>query len=239
MWSELRRRHLVWVLPVAVVAVAIACGGSSTKTPTAPTDTAANTGSTSGSGTTPGTGTNPGSGGTGTGTLSVVIKDSPFSEATALLVKFTDVSVHKSSTDGTGEGEWVPLKFDPTTATSRTCDLKRLEAETDVLGIGTLPEGHYTQVRLTVDTATIYKSTITTGDICAEKMVLELVPPATSETGTSVTIPSGTLKLNREFTVPAGGAMTMTLDFDGDKSVKQTGNGKYMMTPVIAIVSVQ
>jgi hypothetical protein len=29
------------------------------------------------------------------------------------------------------------------------------------------------------------------------------------------------------------------VDFDGDKSVNQTGNGRYMMSPVIAVVSVQ
>jgi hypothetical protein len=29
------------------------------------------------------------------------------------------------------------------------------------------------------------------------------------------------------------------LDFDGDRSVRVTGNGRYMMTPVIAVVSVQ
>jgi hypothetical protein len=32
---------------------------------------------------------------------------------------------------------------------------------------------------------------------------------------------------------------TMLLDFNGDQSVRQTGNGQYMMTPVIAVVSVQ
>ena len=66
--------------------------------------------------------------------------------------------------------------------------------------------------------------------------------PSTStkpEVGISVDVPSGTLKLNREFDVPAGGATTILLDFDGDKSVHQTGNGKYKMTPVIGVVSVQ
>jgi hypothetical protein len=31
----------------------------------------------------------------------------------------------------------------------------------------------------------------------------------------------------------------MLIDFDGDKSVTQTGNGAYRMSPVISIVSVQ
>ena len=61
---------------------------------------------------------------------------------------------------------------------------------------------------------------------------------------------SGTVKLNRQFTVAAGGATTMLLDFDGDRSIKRTGGGNgngngggataaYTMTPVIAVVSVQ
>jgi hypothetical protein len=67
-----------------------------------------------------------------------------------------------------------------------------------------------------------------------------------------VDIPSGEVKLNHQFSVTAGGS-TMLLDFDGDQSVRQTGNGnsngrggsnggskmKYMMSPVIRVVSVQ
>jgi hypothetical protein len=30
----------------------------------------------------------------------------------------------------------------------------------------------------------------------------------------------------------------MVLDFDGDQSVHETGNGRYMMSPVVGIVSV-
>jgi hypothetical protein len=47
------------------------------------------------------------------------------------------------------------------------------------------------------------------------------------------------VKLNRQFDVPAGGATTILLDFDGDRSIHETGNGRYMMRPVIAVVSVQ
>jgi hypothetical protein len=47
------------------------------------------------------------------------------------------------------------------------------------------------------------------------------------------------VKLNREFDVPAGGSTAMLLDFDGDRSILQTGTGSYMMRPVIAVVSVK
>jgi len=54
----------------------------------------------------------------------------------------------------------------------------------------------------------------------------------------TLTIPSGEVKLNRGFDLPANGTTTITLDFDGDKSIHQTGTGTYMMSPVIAIKSV-
>ena len=69
-----------------------------------------------------------------------------------------------------------------------------------------------------------------------------------------VTIPSGEVKLNNEFTVTGRGT-TILLGFDGDQSVRQTGsangngngngngnangNARYMMSPVIRVVSVQ
>jgi len=51
-------------------------------------------------------------------------------------------------------------------------------------------------------------------------------------------VPSGDLKLNREFDLTTA-QTTITLDFDGDRSIKQTGNGKYMMNPVVSVVSVK
>lgn len=54
-----------------------------------------------------------------------------------------------------------------------------------------------------------------------------------------VEIPSGEVRLNRQFDLTANAATTILLDFDGDQSVRETGNGRYMMTPVITVVSVQ
>jgi hypothetical protein len=249
MRSQFTLHHLLVILSVAVVVVAVACGGSTVKSPTAATNLTTSAGSTSGTDAVPATaGTGgattggPGSSGTGasgsgaTGTLSVRLKDSPFSEASALLVTFSEVSVHVSGS-GTTDGAWMTLPF-VGGASTRTCDLKRLVAATDVLGTAPLTAGHYTQLRLTVSSATIYKTTTTTGAVCSPLPTLSSTPTK-PEVGISVDVSSGTLKLNREFDVPAGGATTILLDFDGDKSVHQTGNGKYKMTPVIGVVSVQ
>jgi hypothetical protein len=225
-----RLRHLLWFLPLAAVMIAVACSDSEVKSPTAATNLAASSSATSDSGTTPGTG---GSGSSGTGTLSVMIKDSPFSEASAVLVTFSGVSVHKAGT-GDEDGEWVDLEFDGGVP-SLTCDLKQLQSATDVLGTGMLAAGHYTQVRLTVWGVTIYKNATMNSIKPCEAM------PLLSETeqGSPVDVPSGTLKLNHEFDVPEGDGATILLDLDGDKSIHKTGNGKYKMTPVIGVVSVE
>jgi hypothetical protein len=74
---------------------------------------------------------------------------------------------------------------------------------------------------------------VSTGDACAAS----IAPPAGRSA--TVEIPSGTIRLNREFDVPPEGLTTMLLDLDGDRSIHATGNGRYMMNPVISIVSVQ
>jgi hypothetical protein len=131
------------------------------------------------------------------------------------------------------EGEWVTVPL-AGGALSLTCDLMKLQTTQDVLGIGTLAAGHYTQIRVTVKSATIYFTDLSSGGVCAPALTL-----SGTELGNAVDIPSGTLKLNREFDVPNGGATTILIDFDADKSIHQTGNGKYKMTPVIGVVSVQ
>jgi hypothetical protein len=159
--------------------------------------------------------------------LTIMLKDSPFSDAKALLVTFSEVSAHVSGTGG-----FTPIPFSGG-ATSRTCDLKKLAAATDVLGTGSLTPGHYTQLRLTVSSAILDFDSASSGAACQPS-----IAPAGKNTA-NVTIPSGQLILNREFDVTQNGATTITLDFDGDQSVHSQGNGQYNMTPVIAVVGVQ
>jgi hypothetical protein len=156
----------------------------------------------------------------------VLLKDSPFTDAKSLLVAFSEVSAHKS------EGEWTKLPFSDGAA-SRTCDIKKLVEAQDVLGTGPLAPGHYTMIRLEVASAALYFDNAATGPACA--------PTVTAPAGRSaaVEVPSGTVRLNRQFDLTSTTATTILLDFDGDKSVHETGNGRYRMTPVIGVVSVQ
>jgi hypothetical protein len=163
----------------------------------------------------------------GSGRLSLMIKDTPYSDAKALLVTFSEVTAHRD-----GEGGFTRIPFGDAAATSRTCDLKKLVDAQDVLGIGTLPEGHYTQVRLVVSSAALYFENPSAGPACSTVVV------APAGRSANLEIPSGEVRLNRSFDVAAGGATTMLIDFDGDRSVTETGNGRFRMTPVIGVVSV-
>ena len=159
----------------------------------------------------------------GSGNFRLMLKDSPFSEAESVLVTFTGVSAHRD-----GEGGFTTIS-----SGARTCDLKKLETSQDVLGVGTIPPGHYTQIRLIVSSAVIYFDNDAAGPACASSIA------APSGRSSTVQIPSGEIKLNREFDVPASGATTMLLDFDGDRSIRETGNGRFMMAPVVAVVRVE
>jgi hypothetical protein len=88
-------------------------------------------------------------------------------------------------------------------------------------------------IRLVVRSAALYFDNAAAGPACA--------PTVTVPTGRSanVEVPSGTVRLNREFDLTSTTATTNLLDFDGDKSVHETGNGRFMMMPVIGVVSVQ
>jgi hypothetical protein len=153
--------------------------------------------------------------------------------AAAALVATRDISeifyatpTHRSG----GEFQRVPFAD---SATSRTCDLKKLNGAQDVLGTGALTAGHYTQLRLVISTATLYFDNAAAGSACAATIA------APAGRSAPVEVPSAEVRLNREFDLTTSTATTILLDFDGDRSVRETGNGRYMMSPVIAVVSVQ
>ena len=93
-------------------------------------------------------------------TFNLRLTDSPFSNAQAVLVTFSEVTAHRSDSD------WSTLPF-AGAASSRTCDLKKLENSEDVLGTGPLPAGSYTQVRLVVQSARLYFDSPSAGPACA------------------------------------------------------------------------
>ena len=159
------------------------------------------------------------------GNFTLRMRDTPFADAKAVLVTFSSVRAHRSDSD------WTVVPF-VNAATTRTCDLKKLETSEDVLGTASLPTGHYTQVRLVVQSATLFFDNASTGSACATTIT------APAGVSAALDIPSGEVRLNREFDVTSSSTMTMLLDFDGDQSIRLTGSNRYTMSPVITILSV-
>jgi hypothetical protein len=164
----------------------------------------------------------------GNGILNLFLTDSPYSDAKALLVTFSEVTAHRA-----GEGGFTRIPFGDATSLMRTCDLKRLQNVQDLLGVGTLAAGHYTQLRVVVAGAALYfDNPSTSATPCANTIA------APAGRRVVVDVPSGEVRLNREFDIVEGTNAVIILDFDGEKSVTDLGNGRYRMTPVIGVMSV-
>ncbi len=147
----------------------------------------------------------------GTGTLVLQITDAPgdlnISEA---LVTMSQVRVHFAGIDENGtSGEWITIVNE-----SQTFDLIALVDVTELFGTANLSAGWYTQIRLNVDEALV--------TIDGIQYDLE--------------IPSKTVKLIKPFKIDANQTTTLTLDFDVQKSIRETGSGKYIMRPRIKVI---
>ena len=140
----------------------------------------------------------------GAGMLLLQITDAPpelnISQA---LVTITHIEVHLL-----GKG-WMKIIDD-----SQTFDLMELQDVTAEVGMVELSAGHYTQIRLYVDSALV-----TIDDV---EHILK--------------IPSGKIHLIYPFQIKANHTTTLTLDYDIQESMHQTGNGKYLMRPVVKIL---
>jgi hypothetical protein len=164
---------------------------------------------------------------TGTGTLNLFLTDGPFSDARAILVTFSEVTVHRAGETGTAR-----IPFGDATSIMRTCDIKRLENAQDLLGVGALPAGQYTQLRVTVAGAALYFDNPSTGPAC------DRIIQAPAGRRSVVELPTGEDRIDQNFQITAGTNAVIVLDFNGDQSVVDLGNGRYQMTPMMGVVSV-
>ncbi len=145
----------------------------------------------------------------GTGILVMKITDDPPElNITEALVNISQVSVHYAGTNDTN-GTWITVVNE-----SQTFDLIPLQDATEFIGGVNLIAGWYTQIRLSVDSALV--------TIDGVQYDLE--------------IPSKNIKLNTPFLVQENVTLTLTLDFDVQKSVHKTGNDKYKMNPTIKVI---
>lgn len=142
----------------------------------------------------------------GTGELVLKITDQPGLNIEEALVTISNVQVHMPSEDN--ESGWVTVVEGPV-----EYDLVELIGVEQILGETVLPAGIYTQIRLEVGSAVV--------TIDGEEHTL--------------TIPSGSVKLVRAFEIMEGETTELTLDFDAQDSIHQSGPN-YIMRPAIRVL---
>jgi hypothetical protein len=170
---------------------------------------------------------------TSSGKLTLRITDAPVDAAEHVYVQFSGLELHGSG------GRNATLYFCEDAANpalrvvSKTVCAKSKPIQIDLMDMNSgksdvllsgyaLDAGNYQWVRLMVDTAAAEDTYIVLKDGAEH----ELTIPSADQTG---------LKLNRGFTVPAGGDADFTIDFDLRKSVHQNANG-YVLRPTLRIV---
>ena len=97
---------------------------------------------------------------------------------------------------------------------TQSVDLKAFQGDArKFLGGADVEAGKYTQIRIHVDRAY----------------------GVANGSEVNLSVPSNTLKITRPWTVEAGGETLLTVDFELDKSIHRTGQGKYMLKPVLKL----
>lgn len=147
----------------------------------------------------------------GTGTLVLQITDAPGDlNITEALVTISQIRVHYAGINQNDtNGSWITIAEEP-----QIFDLIQIQNATEFLGEANLSAGWYTQIRLYVDEALVTIDGVQY----------------------NLKIPSKNVKLIKPFMIEDNETLTLTLDFDVQKSVHETGNGKYIMRPTIKVI---
>lgn len=110
-------------------------------------------------------------------------------------------------------------------------DLIKLEDVSILLASLELEPNKYTQLRLFLEGDEEEDAWIVLGESGESEESKSKIPleiPSVYQTG---------IKLNRPFKIIEGSITKLTIDFDAEKSVVKTGNGKYKLKPVIHVTS--
>jgi hypothetical protein len=149
---------------------------------------------------------------------------STYSAAPAVLVTFTRVRALSSS----GNAMDVPL---PGGATSFTCDLRRLAANDGEIAVGALPTGNYGEVRLQIQSATLYLDNAA-DTACAANFRIP------SGRAVPMTLTPNEVSLNRTFRLEAGTDTAMRIALNSEQTIRAAGGGAFTFQPVLTILSV-
>jgi hypothetical protein len=145
------------------------------------------------------------------GRLKIYLVDSP-STLDSVIICVTRVEVHKNGGDSISG--WLVIND-----LTRYFDLLLLtNGASSVLGDTSLTAGKYTQIRLIIGNGSY---------VIDQGVKHDLEIPIGSQTG---------LKLTHQFTIEPGKLYELILDFNVDKSIIITGNGRYKLKPTIRVM---
>lgn len=157
-----------------------------------------------------------------TGTLRMALIDAPAASQSvdSLVVVFKKVLVHRSADATLSDGGWSVLLPDTLAVEKRTFDLLQLvNGAFAPLGEVVLPTGHYTQVRIMLQSATLYVGGVPQ----------DLTIPSGDQTG---------IKLVGSFTINPDVVTQIVADFEVARSLHESppGSGNYILRPTIRLV---
>lgn len=148
-----------------------------------------------------------------TGILEIRVTDAPPDrDVAAIYVILSNIQVHKSSSETDGDDGWITVISDP--QPFDLIQLKDLGVE-EILGQAVIDIGEYTQIRMDVE------------------IVGAVIDGQTVDM--DVKLPSGKLKIICVFTIKADEVTVLLIDFDADKSLVFTGEGKVIFQPVVKL----
>ena len=152
------------------------------------------------------------------GSLTIKMKDKPVTDADQVWVKISNIVVHMADPDEFIEVSDVEQDF----------DLLELKNNPVPIVSADLEAGHYNQIRMDVVEGSIV--------FLEDDGIGGLV-----EVSYDLKIPSNEIKIPVQFYIEASGEAEIILDFDAEKSIKVTQQGKkdsYKLRPVIKVVGV-
>jgi len=151
------------------------------------------------------------------GVLSVELTDAP-AEFQAVYVTVAQVAVHRA---GDANASWITIAD-----VNGTFDLLQLQnGTTELLGVASIPVADYTQMRLILAD----ESNDTALHPYGNYVVVD-------GNASELTVPSMELKESHNFTMAADGNVTMTIDFDANRSIHAAGS-KWILNPVLHVTT--